>query len=173
MNITTWWRRHFTAAGRDAAWRERYERCHGEAYPGHVPQRPMPAPATAPPSTDWPHVNVAPPRVLRPGWLWTPAPSSARPVGPMSIAERAERFRRGMEVVHSLSPECLRMLQEDGRILSEVASRSTAVPPPPPRPRHHGMFIVADETITAGQAVHLNSCADGSYAARVRRFDRA
>lgn len=43
-----WWRRHFTLAGRDAAWREAYLRKHGRPYPGHVPPRPMPAPAPAP-----------------------------------------------------------------------------------------------------------------------------
>lgn len=158
MSITTWWRRHFTAAGRFGAFHERYLQRHGVPYPGHVPPRPMPAPA--PGSRMWGHgVNPDPP---------------PRPMGPISIVERAARFQRGMEVVHSLSPACLWMLQEDGRILSEVASRVTSVPPPPwPRPRHHGMFIVADETIAAGQVVHLDACADGSYAARVRRFNRA
>ena len=35
---------------RDREWRARYLAKHGTAYPGHVPPRPMPAPA--PPSTD-------------------------------------------------------------------------------------------------------------------------
>lgn len=158
MNLTTWWRRHFTAAGQDAAWRERYERRHGESYPGHVPPRLMPAPA--PKSKMWgSNVNPDPP----------PRP---RPVGPISLAERAARFQRGMEVVDSLSPDCLRMLREDGRILSNVASRVTDVPPPP-RPRHHGMVIVAGETIMCGQLVHLDACVDGTFVARARRFGHA
>lgn len=64
-----------------------------------------------------------------------------------------------------LSPACLRMLREDGRVLSDVASR---VKPQPPRPRHHGMFIVAGETIVAGQVIHLDAHSDGSFVARPR-----
>lgn len=43
-----WWRRIFTLAGRDAAWRDAYLRKHGRPFPGHVPPRPMPAPAPRP-----------------------------------------------------------------------------------------------------------------------------
>ncbi len=169
MSIAAWWRRHFTLDGRDAAWRERYARRHGHAYPGHVPPRPMPAPAPAPKMCG-PNVNPDPPgRVPRPS-PWPPALPSARPVGPISLAERAARFQRGMEVIHELSPDCLRILSEDGRILSRVAANMTELPPPPPRPRHHGMFIVAGEMIPAGQVIHLDAHADGSFIARARRI---
>lgn len=163
MKFADWWHRHFTRLGRDIAWRERYARRHGHAYPGHVPPRPMPA--TVEPDQPWP-------RVPRPA-PWPPAPPASRPVGPMSLAERAARFQRGMEVVHSLSPECLRTLREDGRILSNVASRVTEAPPPP---RAAGCICIAPgdaifavETIPAGLLIHIIVNANGTFAARKAR----
>lgn len=144
MTLIDWWHRHFTLEGRDAAWREAYQRKHGRPYPGHVPPRPMPAPAAAP--------------VDRPA-SWPPVPPE------VTIEEVAARYRRGMQVIDSLSPKCLAMLAEDGRILREVASRMQAEPP---RPRHHGMFIVAGEPIPPGQEIRLVARIDGSFVAWTR-----
>lgn len=164
MKILDWWHRHFTRLGRDLAWRERFAKRRGYAYPGHVPPRPMPGPGVEP-DRPWP-------RVPRPS-EWPdppPMPSLGRPMSPISLAERAARFLRGMEVVYSLSPESLLQLKEDGRILSEAASRAKPEPPAPTRPRHHGMAIVAVESIPCGQMITLNACADGTYYARARRL---
>jgi hypothetical protein len=173
MSIVAWWHRHFTVTGQDAAWRERYARQHGYAYPGHVPPQPMAPAAASAAAMEWPHVNVAPPKVLRMG----PRPSAhdkrfnpiREAAEPIPLAEREARFERGMQVIHQLSPKCLAMLAEDGRILSEAAAGAKAAPP---RPRHHGMIVVAGETILLGRLIWLDLCADGSYIARARRLRR-
>lgn len=99
------------------------------------------------------------------------APSSA---AALSLDDRAARFRRGCEVVDSLSGDCLRMLVEDAAVLALAATKTPLKAPPPveesrpARRPHHGMFIVASEDIRAGQVIYLDAVADGSYNARLR-----
>lgn len=92
-----------------------------------------------------------------------PAPAVA-----ISLVDRAARFKRGLEVIDSLSPACIRMLVGDAAVLALDGMRKSE--PPARRPPHHTMFIVAGEAIEAGRVIQLDSCADGSYFARPRKL---
>lgn len=135
-----WWRRLFTQAGRDAAWRDAYLRKHGRPFPGHVPPRPMP-----PPAAPEIHETTISERWQKAGFdkqlsdeiddlLSRPTPKSRiwqglnpdppeRPGSTITIEERAARYRRGMAVREFLSDDMRLQLAIDGDILSGALER--------------------------------------------------